>query len=197
MLERYHWLIQKKNLFWINLLVNNRMPKSGQYNLRKNVTDTKSQMKKKVQSLGLFLEEGAKEWYSSNLRKLALNNWSEWSISLLLVYADKSWSNVRFAYNYKYINGSLIDYALKKERLLLEIESSISNMSRINLIVMGLPFNIQDKLDKEEIINTDLLMNRIRMYETGYNKQKREDKVKFNSNTITATVKSNVDKKKI
>jgi len=161
------------------------------------VTDTKSQMKKKVQSLGLFLEEGAKEWYSSNLRKLALNNWSEWSISLLLVYADKSWSNVRFAYNYKYINGSLIDYALKKERLLLEIESSISNMSRINLIVMGLPFNIQDKLDKEEIINTDLLMNRIRMYETGYNKQKREDKVKFNSNTITATVKSNVDKKKI
>ena len=76
-------------------------------------------------------------------------------------------------YNYKYINGSLIDYALKKERLLLEIENSMSNMSRINLIVMGLPLNIQDKLDKEEITNTDLLMNRIRMYDTGYNKQKK------------------------
>jgi len=97
---------------------------------------------------------------------LSLSKWSEWSTSFLLVYADKSWSNVRFAYNFKYINGSLIDYALKKERLLLDIESSISNISRIHLIVIGLPLNIQDKLDKEEITNTDILMNRIRMYDS-------------------------------
>lgn len=150
---------------------------------------------KKIQSLRLFLEEGAKEWYSSNLRKLSLSEWSDWSTSFLLVYADKSWTNVRFAYNYKYINGSLIDYALKKERLILEIESSMSNISRINLIVMGLPFNIQDKLDKEEINSTDLLFNRIRMYDTGYNKQKREDKMKHNINNITTIGKSNVEKK--
>lgn len=60
---------------------------------------------------------------------------------------------------------------------------------------MGLRFNIQDKLDKEEIINTDLLMNRLGMYDTGYNKQKREDKMKFNSNKITVTGMSNADKK--
>lgn len=143
----------------------------------------------------LFLEEGAKEWYSSSLRKLSLSEWSDWSTSFLLVYADKSWTNVRFAYHYKYINGSLIDYALKKERLILEMESSMSNISRINLIVMGLPFNIQDKLDKEEINSTDLLFNRIRMYDTGYNKQKREDKMKYNSNNITTIGKSNVEKK--
>jgi len=144
------------------------------------------------------LEESAKEWYFSNLRKLSLSQWPEWSISFLLVYADKSWSNVRFAYNYKYINGSIMEYALKKERLILDIESSMSNISRINLIFIGLPLNIQDKLDKEEITNTDLLMNRIRMYDTEYNKQKREDKIKFNgntNNTITATKKSNSNKK--
>jgi len=38
----------------------------------------------------------------------------------------------------------------KERTLLLEIESSISNISIINLIVMGLSFNIQDKLDKED-----------------------------------------------
>ena len=152
---------------------------------------------KKVQTLRLFLEEGAKEWYSSNLRKLALSEWSDWSTSFLLVYADKSWTNVRFAYNYKYINGSLTEYALKKERLLLEIESSMSDISRINLIVMGLPFNIQDKLDKEEINSTDLLLNRIRMYDTGYNKQKREDKMKYNINNTTTIGKSNVERKKV
>lgn len=158
---------------------------------RYKVTDEK----KKIESLGLFLEKGGKEWYSSNLRKLEISKWSEWSISLLLIYMNKSWSNVRFAYNYKYINGSLFDYSLKTERLLLEIESSMSNMSRINLIVMGLLFNIQDKLDKEKITNTNLLMNRIGMYDTSYNKQKRENKMKCNSNKITVTGKSNADKK--
>jgi len=157
---------------------------------RYNITDDN----KKIQSLRLFLEDGAKEWYSSSLRKLSLSEWSDWSTSFLLVYADKSWTNVRFAYNYKYINGLLIDYALKKECLILEIESSMSNISRINLIVMGLPFNIQDKLDKEEINSTDLLFNRIRMYDTGYNKQKREDMMKYNSNNITTIGKSNVKK---
>lgn len=128
---------------------------------------------------------------------MSLSKWSEWSTSFLLVYADKSWSNVRFAYNFKYINGLLIDYALKKERLLLDIESSISNISRIHLIVIGLPLNIQDKLDKEEITNTDILMNRIRMYDSGYNKLKREDKMKFYNydNNIIVNETNKADKK--
>lgn len=111
------------------------------------------------------------------------------------MYADKRWSNVRFAYNFKYLNGLLIDYTLKKERLLLKIESSMYNISRINSIVMDLPWNIQDKLDKEEITNTDLLMNKIRMYDSGYSKQKIDDKRKFNNNNITTNGKSNIDKK--
>lgn len=153
---------------------------------------------RKIQSLKFFLEDGAKEWYSSNLRKLSINKWEEWSRSFLLVYADKSWSNIRFAYNFKFLKGSLIDYALKKERLLLEIESSMSNTSRINLIVIGLPVYIQDKLDKEEIINTDVLMNKIRMYDSGYIKQKRDDMIKYNNNNgnnIIFNGKVNAEKK--
>lgn len=70
----------------------------------------------------------------------------------------------------------------------------MSNIFRINLIFMGLPLNIQNKLDKEEITNTYILMNKIRMYNSECIKQKRADKIKFNNNT-TVNGKSNKDKK--
>lgn len=147
---------------------------------------------KKIQCLRLFLEDNAKEWFSSNWRKLPLDSWAEWSESFLKVYADKNWSKVRFALNFKYFNGSLMDYALKKERLLLEVEKSMSTTSRINLIVVGLPLYIQDKLDRDEILNTDLLMNKLRLYESGPNKQKREEK--FKDNSAFPSGKSNTEK---
>lgn len=46
----------------------------------------------------------------------------------------------------------------------------MANVSRIYLIVMGLPVNIQNILDNEKITNTDLLMNNIKMYDTEYYK---------------------------
>lgn len=60
---------------------------------------------------------------------------------------------------------------------------------------MGLSFNIQDKLDKKKIANTDLLINKLRMYNSGYNNKKKEDKMKFNNNNVTVNGKSNIDKK--
>lgn len=48
----------------------------------------------------------------------------------------------------------MIDYALKKERLILKVESQTMEYSRINQIVTGLPVYVQDKLDREEIHDT-------------------------------------------
>ena len=59
----------------------------------------------------------------------------------------KSWTNIRRAYNYKYLGCSLIDYALKKEKLCLEAENNISIKTRINMIVVGLPIEVQDEID--------------------------------------------------
>lgn len=120
---------------------------------------------KKIKCLKLFLEEGALEWYKSNAIKLEDEPWKVWSESFLKVFADKGWLKVRQAYSYKYLAGSVIDYALKKERMILEIESHATDTSRINQIVVGLPFHIQDKLDREEIQTTDDLMNKLRQYE--------------------------------
>lgn len=57
----------------------------------------------------------------------------------------------------------------------------MSVIFRIYLIGMGLPLNIQDKLGKEAIINTELLKNNKRVYDLGHNKQRREDRIKFNN----------------
>lgn len=120
----------------------------------------------RIKCLKLFLVDSALDWYKSNAIKLKDAEWSDWSDSFLKVYSDKGWSRVRHAYNYKHLGGSFIDYALEKERLILEVESRASQYSMINQIVIGLPTYIQDKLDREEIQSTDNLMNKLRQYET-------------------------------
>lgn len=81
---------------------------------------------RKIQVLRLFVEDNAKEWYSANMAKLTIDsnyyNWEDWKKSFMETYADKSWKFVHYAYSYKWINGSWLDYALKKENLLLETE---------------------------------------------------------------------------
>ncbi|ESO05475.1 hypothetical protein HELRODRAFT_171106 [Helobdella robusta] len=75
-----------------------------------------------IETLRFFLSGSPEDWYESNLKKIGLTS------------------------------GSLIDYALAKENLCLEIE-----MSRINMIVMGLPVKIQNQLDREEITTIEKL----------------------------------------
>lgn len=122
----------------------------------------------KITVLKLFLEVAAKDWYASSLIKFSTTNWQDWADSFEKVFATKGWSQVRYAYTYRFMAGSLVDYALKKERLCLEVESQMSIVSRIHHIVVGLPMSVQDKLDKENIHTTDALMNELRRYEVNF-----------------------------
>ena len=109
----------------------------------------------KIKCLKVFMKGSAEQWYRSTQMKLPDDTWSLWSESFRTVFGDKGWSKMRYAFSYKYIAGSFVDYALKKECLILEIEKEMTTTTRINLIVHGLPIDIQDKLDKEEISTTD------------------------------------------
>lgn len=129
----------------------------------------------KVKCLKLFLVDNALDWYKSNAIKLKDEPWSTWSASFLKVYADKGWAKVRHAYNYRYLGGPHIDYALKKERLILEVESRTTQYSMINQIVIGLPLPLQDRLDREEIQSTDDLMNKLRQFESDTKKFTRNE----------------------
>ncbi|KAK9501769.1 hypothetical protein O3M35_012440 [Rhynocoris fuscipes] len=59
----------------------------------------------KVEALRLFLAGNVTEWYSSSLIKLPASNWNIWKDSFLLLYGQKCWSNIRQAFNYRYVFG--------------------------------------------------------------------------------------------
>lgn len=72
----------------------------------------------KIETLSLFLEGVCLDWYSSMLIKLTLDSaWETWRENFHETYADKGWTPVKYAISFKYINGPLLDYALKKERI--------------------------------------------------------------------------------
>ncbi|KAF9408213.1 hypothetical protein HW555_012023 [Spodoptera exigua] len=57
--------------------------------------------------------------------------------------------------------GSLLEYATKKERLLLEVNKDIDTETMINLIVMGLPDYVMNKIDRALVTSTARLCNEI------------------------------------
>jgi hypothetical protein len=117
----------------------------------------------KIEILRLFLEGPCVDWYKSMLIKLTLDSdWGKWKNIFFDTFADKGWTPVRYAIEFKYINGSLLEYALKKERLLLEINKLLDKKTLIDLIVVGLPSFISDNIDRNILKETEDLFNEIR-----------------------------------
>lgn len=84
-----------------------------------------------------------------------------WKENFCETYADKGWIPIRYAILYKYINGSLLDYALKKERILLEMNKTIDNSTLIDLIAVGLPEFIADRINRQKLHTTSDLFNEL------------------------------------
>lgn len=129
----------------------------------------------KISALRLFLNNSESDWYESMLIKHSLNSlWEIWRESFLDTFADKSWSSVIYALTYKHLSGSLLEYALKKERLLLEYNNNIDNRTLTDLIVTGLPTYVRSKLDRQEMTNPTILFNALQMHEDQNNNIKRK-----------------------
>lgn len=130
----------------------------------------------KIQALRFFVMGPTKDWFEINLKKIGVNgHWNTWKESFLNVFVDKGWYIVRKAFNYKYLGGSLIDYALMKERLCLEVEPKGTELSRTNLIVFGLPKEAQEKLDREKINKLEDLYAELRKLEDSFSRKKKEN----------------------
>lgn len=125
----------------------------------------------KIEILKHLLEKQCLDWYTSMLIKYTINaGWELWKTNFCETYGSKGWSQIKYAYTYKYQGGSLLEYATKKERLLLEINSKIDTQTLINLTIMGLPDYIIYKMDKEAITSTANLFKEIGKHEqTGKN----------------------------
>ncbi|XP_028160177.1 uncharacterized protein LOC114353111 [Ostrinia furnacalis] len=119
-----------------------------------------TQDEEKIEIFRLFLEKSCNDWYSSMMIKLGLQSeWSEWKSSFLQTYASKGWTTSKYALSFKYQSGSLLEYAVKKEKLLLEVRKTIDEGTLIDIIAAGLPDFITDRINKEEIEHTKHLFN--------------------------------------
>lgn len=116
----------------------------------------------KIEIFRLFLEKSCTDWYSSMMIKLSLHSkWSEWKSSFLQTYANKGWTASKYALSYKYQSGSLLEYAIKKEKLLLEVRKTIDEGTLIDIIAAGLPDFITDRINREEILHTNNLFSEL------------------------------------
>lgn len=114
----------------------------------------------KIKLLKMCIDDSISDWYSTCARKLDLN-WSSWCASFIKVFGQRTWSDTRFTINYKYLKGSPVDYALKKQRMLLDENPDMDDGSMIRLIVYGLPQYYDQRLDKQKINKTDDLIEEL------------------------------------
>lgn len=120
----------------------------------------------KIEILRLFLEKPCSDWHCATLTKLTAEaKWDEWKDRFLETFADKGWSTAKYALSFRYKEGSLTDYAIKKERLLLDMNKDIDSKTLTTLIAIGLPEFIMNKIDKEQCQDSTTLFNEVRKYE--------------------------------
>lgn len=144
----------------------------------------------KIEILKYWLEKQCLDWYNSMLIKLTVKSeWPVWKENFCETYGNKGWSQVKYAFAFKFQAGSLLEYATKKERLLLEINRQIDTQTLINLIVIGLPDFIINKIEKENVKSTASLYKEIGKYGLLTNKT---NLTKFKINTYES--KGNIEK---
>ncbi|PZC85938.1 hypothetical protein B5X24_HaOG214303 [Helicoverpa armigera] len=118
------------------------------------------------------------------LIKLSVESeWEEWEKKFCETFANKGWSPIRYALAFKYQTGTLLEYALKKEKLLLEVRKTIDTGTLIDLIASGLPNYVVDKIDREAVQETEDFYNEIGKLEHLVAKNKYEKKNYAHSDT--------------
>ncbi|XP_050666399.1 uncharacterized protein LOC126966416 [Leptidea sinapis] len=127
---------------------------------------------KKIEIFRLFLDKSCVDWCSSMIIKLTMNSeWLTWKNKFCETFANKEWNPVTYALLFKYKEGSLLDYAMRKEKLLLEMRRTIDTGTLVDLIAAGLPEFIVNRIDREVLQDTVDLFNEVSKYEHMVNKR--------------------------
>lgn len=116
----------------------------------------------KIELLRFFLDGICQDWYTSIVIKGEHENeWRSWKQVLIETFSSKGWSSRSYAHYFKYKEGSLVQYAMKKERLLLEINKNMEVDIVIYRIAFSLPEFIRDKIDRDDITDTKDLIKEL------------------------------------
>lgn len=143
--------------------------------------------RKQIEVLKSCLESSLNDWFAVNQRRFPETaTWKEWREKLISTFGDNSWSPIRYAFNFKYYSGSYIDYAVRKEKMLLELDRDISDLMILDLIVVGLPMHVQNSLNRFSVKNIELLHQKLKKYESEDRVFDNVNKNKFSGATSTS-----------
>ena len=117
------------------------------------------------EGIRLFLDNTATDWYQTALTDLKGSSWETWRNSFLDAFSQKGWASAREAFKFRFYSGSYADYAIRKLNLLVAFNPKMDELTRIAHIVTGLPFSIQEKLDRSEIETVSKLLSKLNSFE--------------------------------
>lgn len=144
---------------------------------------------KKIEILRLFMDKSCVDWYSSMSIKLTLDSdWTEWKGKFCDTFVNQGWNQVSYALSFKHREGSLVDYAIKKEKLILDMRGTIDTGTLVDLIAAGLPASVLEKINREEMKDTVDLFNEVRKYEQSVRKYKNGPYRKYDNQKINTRI---------
>lgn len=95
----------------------------------------------KIILLKSFLSENILDWYYSTKTRSG-NDFQLIKGKFLTVYGCRGWLSTKKAIEFKYVGGRFLDYAISKNKLLIEDDKDISEITLVKLIVSGLPHRV-------------------------------------------------------
>jgi len=115
------------------------------------------------EALKFYLEGPALEWFSTMYKTCVQSEpWDYWEKSFLDTFGEKSWNEIEYAYSFRWLNGSFLNFALKKRNLLIDADPDLSINSQINFIVIALPKFIRSRLNRKDLTTIENLMCNLR-----------------------------------
>lgn len=122
--------------------------------------------RRQIEVLKSCLDPSLNNWFIVTQKNLPVDaDWLQWRQELVSNFEDSSFRPLCSAIGYKYIGGSLIDYAINKEKLLIESNRGYSKSVILDLVVYGLPSHIVKSLNKNNITSLQLLKGKLKKYE--------------------------------
>lgn len=114
--------------------------------------------------LRLFLEGSAEKWYHTMRLSTTSLVWSTWRDSFLENFGTKSLAAVRSAYFYRYVAGSISDYAQTKLNMLASCNPKMHESDKIAHLALGLPRSLQDRINLAEITSLGKMLSTINSF---------------------------------
>lgn len=134
----------------------------------------------------LFLEGAAESWFSSVRHTTPNTSWEFWRASFLKNFSKTSWNTAAAAFNYHYIAGSYTDYVHTKISMLTSYNPNMHVLDLMSHVVLGLPINLQDRINPNEVSKVDDLVSTIIQFEKPFVRKTSDQKSYASSPSLSS-----------